>query len=182
MNATSRGTIEEFGTEAADLYWMCFVLTGRQDQSIEITADVVAQDYPSGFFSEWKQGWSRRTVLARAIEAIRHELVESARRTEIERDEETGALSALSASEEITKADIEEALRGIDPFPRAALVLLVFEGIPIADAITLLDADAALIRKAQGVGLRGFTANIVPKKGLPAPTGSPETIKGSITC
>jgi hypothetical protein len=182
MNAVNRRTIVDLRTEAVDLYWVCFVLSGHQHLSIEIAADVVAQDYPNGFFSEWMHGWSRRTVLAKALEAIRQELAESARRTELARDEELSALPALSANEEITKTDIEEALFGIDLFPRAALVLLVFEKIRIADAIALLDADAALIRKAQVIGLRRFTNNIVRKKGLPTTIGNPETIKGSIAC
>jgi len=106
-------------------------------------------------------------VLAKALEAIRQEPAESARRTELARDEELSALPALSANEEITKTDIEEALFGIDLFPRAALILLVFEKIRMVDAIALLDADAALIRKAQVIGLRRFANIVAPKKALP---------------
>jgi hypothetical protein len=167
MKAVNRRTIEDLRTEAVDLYWVCFVLTGHQHLSIEIAADVVAQDYPNRFFSERMQGWSRRSALAKALEAIRQELTESARRTDIARDEETSALPALSVNEEISKTDIEEALFGIDLFPRAALVLLVFEKIRIADAITLLDADAALIRKAQVIGLRRFYKQYRPKEWAP---------------
>ena len=182
MNAVNRRTIVDLRTEVADLYWVCFVLSGLQQLSIEIAADVAAQDYPTGFFSEWMHGRSRRIALARALEAIRQELAESARRTDLARDEELSALPALSVNEDITKIDIEEALFDIDLFPRAALVLLVFEKIPIADAINLLDADAALVRKAQIIGLRRFTNNILRKKGLPTTIGNPETNKGSIAC
>jgi hypothetical protein len=38
--------------------------------------------------------------------------------------------------------------------------LLIFEGIPMADATTLFGADPALIRKAQAIGLRELTANL----------------------
>ena len=51
------------------------------------------------------------------------------------------------------KAHIEEALLAIDAFPRAAVILLIFESVPLADAATLLDADASLIRKAQAIGV-----------------------------
>jgi hypothetical protein len=103
MNAVNRRTIEDLRTEAADLYWVCFVLSGLQQLSIEIAADVVAQDYPNGFFSEWMHGWSRRIALAKALEAIRQELAESARRTGLARGEELSALPALSVSEGISR-------------------------------------------------------------------------------
>jgi hypothetical protein len=48
----------------------------------------------------------------------------------------------------------------------------VFESIGIADAAILLDADAALIRKAQAIGLRELTANLADKN-------SPEDQRGN---
>ncbi|HXJ43924.1 MAG TPA: hypothetical protein VNH18_31855 [Bryobacteraceae bacterium] len=182
MNATNRQTIEDLTTGAVDLYWACFVLTGQQHLSIEITADVVAQDYSDGFFGEWMRGWSRRIVLARALDAIRHDLAESARRTEIATDEEPCALPVPTINEDFTKTDIEEALFDVDLFPRAALALLVFEQMQIADVITLLGADAALIRKAQVIGLRRFTSHIVRKKWLPTTIGNQQSTRGSIAC
>ena len=74
-----------------------------------------------------------------------------------------------SLSPDTTKADLEKALLAIDPFPRAALLLLVFEGIRMADAAALLDADPALIRKAQAIGLRELTANLAGKPATEAP-------------
>lgn len=169
-------------TEAVDLYRVCFVLTGQQDLSMEIAADGVAQDYRNRLSGDWTRGSSRKVVLAKALKAVGQELVESARRTEIARDEEPSLRRALAANEDITTTDIEEALFDIDLFPRAVLVLLVFEKIGIADAATMLDADAALIRKAQVIGLRGFTENVVIKKGFPLPVDTPETIRGLIPC
>ena len=68
-----------------------------------------------------------------------------------------------SLSPDTTQADLQEALLSIDLFPRAALLLLVFEGIRMADAVILLDADPALIRKAQAIGLHELTANLADK-------------------
>lgn len=169
-------------TGAVDLYRVCFILTGQQDLSMEIAADGVTEDYRNGLSREWMRGCSRKVVLAKALKAVRQELVESARRTEIARDEEPNLLRALAANEDITTTDIEEALFDIDLFPRAVLVLLVFEKIGIADAVTMLEADAGLIRKAQVIGLRGFTENVVLKKRAPSSVDTPETIKGLISC
>jgi len=60
----------------------------------------------------------------------------------------------------------------IDLFPRAAFLLLVFEGIRMADAAILLAADPALIRKAQTIGLQELTANLADKN-------SPENQRGN---
>jgi DNA-directed RNA polymerase specialized sigma24 family protein len=45
------------------------------------------------------------------------------------------------------------------------VILLVLEGVPIADAATLLDADVSLVKKAQAIGLRELTAKLGQKSG-----------------
>jgi DNA-directed RNA polymerase specialized sigma24 family protein len=158
---TSKNT-EGIRSLAADLYGLAFLLTGRQDISIDIAADtVVSEDDASPFFTEWMRGWQRRLVIGRALTAIHDELADSARRTQLARVNGSAAPRPnWSLGPDVTKADLQQALLAIDPFPRAALLLLVFEGIRMADAATLLDADPALIRKAQAIGLRELTANL----------------------
>jgi hypothetical protein len=169
MIETARNT-EDITKDAADLWWLAFLLTGRQDLSIEIASDaaVSAADYASPFFADWMRGWQRRLVIGRALTAIHDELTESARLTQIARVHGlAGGSAALkrnwSLSPDTTQADLQEALLSIDLFPRAALLLLVFEGIRMADAVILLDADPALIRKAQAIGLHELTANLADK-------------------
>src|SRR5580658_4080331 len=124
----------------ADLYWLAFLLTGHEDLSIEIAADTaVSGDYASPFFSDWMRGWQRRLVIGRALTAIHDELADSARRTQLARGTSFARGSAApqrkwSLSPDTTKADLEQALLAIDLFPRAALLLLGFEGIRMADA------------------------------------------------
>ena len=156
---------EGIGRDAADLYWLAFLLTERQDISIDIAAETaVSADDASAFFADWMRGWQRRLVIGRALTASRDELDDSARRTRLAHGTvwPTGSTPPRNwaLSPDTTKADLEKALLAIDPFPRAALLLLVFEGIRMADAATLLDADPALIRKAQAIGLRELTANL----------------------
>jgi DNA-directed RNA polymerase specialized sigma24 family protein len=178
MIETAINTIntEDIRKGAADLYWLAFLLTGRQDLSVEIASDTaVSADYSSPFFSDWMRGWQRRLVIGRALTAIHDELADSARRTQLARVHGLGGglargsaalQSNWSVSPDMARADLEEALLSIDLFPRAALLLLVFEGIRMADAATLLNADPTLIRKAQAIGLRELTANLA---GKPAP-------------
>lgn len=158
--------VDDIRKGAADLYWLAFLLTERQDLSIEIAADtVVSRDDASSFFPDWMRGWHRRLVIGRALTEIHEELKDSARRTQLARANSSSWGSAAaprnwSLSPDTTKADLQRALLSIDPFPRAALLLLVFEGIRLADAAVLLDADPVLIRKAQAIGLRELAANL----------------------
>lgn len=152
---------EDIKKTADDLYWLAFLLTGRRDTSIDIAADAAAsEDYANPFFEDWMQGWQRRLVIANALTAIHDDLADSARRTEGARAGSSRMPRNWSLSPDTTKADLERALLAIDLFPRAALLLLVFEGLRIADAATLLDADADLLKKAQAIGLRELTTNL----------------------
>ena len=47
----------------------------------------------------------------------------------------------------------------------AALLLSVFEGVPIEDAAVLLDADPALVKKARTIGLGELTRNLARMQG-----------------
>jgi DNA-directed RNA polymerase specialized sigma24 family protein len=73
-----------------------------------------------------------------------------------------------------TKTQIEQALLAVDLFPRAAVLLSIFEGMSIADAATILDADVTLVRKAQAIGLRELTNNLAgmrTRRALALPQG-----------
>jgi hypothetical protein len=165
---------EDIRTDATDLYWLAFLLTERHDLSIDIAADTaVSGDYPSPFLAEWMRGWQRQLVMGRALTTIHDELADSARRTQLARVNGSAPPPRnWSLSPDTTKADLQQALLSIDLFPRAALLLLVFEGIRMADAATLLDADSTLIRKAQAIGLRELTATL-------ADNNSPEDQRGN---
>src|SRR5262249_27616866 len=64
-----------------------------------------------------------------------------------------------------TKADLERALLGIDVFPRAVVLLLVFEKTPLNDAVILLDSNPDLVRTGLAIGVRDLTSNIARKQG-----------------
>jgi DNA-directed RNA polymerase specialized sigma24 family protein len=155
---------EDFKRDAADLYWLAFLLTGRRDASIDIAADAaVSEDFPNSFFADWMSDWRRRLVIGQALTAIRDELADSARRTKRAHVDATATSQRdWSSGPVVTKADLERALLAIDIFPRAALLLLVFEGMRIADVATLLEADPDLVKKAQVIALHELTATLAP--------------------
>jgi hypothetical protein len=160
---------ENMKRDAADLYLLAFLLTGRRDVSIDIAADAaLSEDHPNSFFADWMRDWRRRLVIGKALTAIRDELADSARRTRRARVKVAAAWQRDRWTRPVvTKTDLERALLAIDVFPRAALLLLVFERMRIADAATLLNADPALVKKAQVIGLHELTASLAPTRFRP---------------
>jgi DNA-directed RNA polymerase specialized sigma24 family protein len=152
--------------DAVDLYWLAFLLTGQREIGIDIAADAAAsEDDANPFFADWMRGWQRRIVIGKAMTAIHDEFAHSAGRTERARFNGSSMPARnWSLSPDTTMDDLERALLAIDLFPRAALLLLIFEGVRIADAARLLDAKPELLKKAQAIGLRELTANLAATK------------------
>jgi len=64
-----------------------------------------------------------------------------------------------------TKSDLEGALLPIDLFPRAAVLLLVFERVPLKDAAILLDSKVDLVKNAMAAGVHDLTINLAKMQG-----------------
>jgi len=160
-------TLAQTDHDAAGLHWLAFLLTGRRGLSIDIAAEIAAsEDDSRPFFSTWMLAWSRRLVISRALAAIREELAASARRMKLKRVNEAALPSRdWSLDRGTTKGGIENALLAIDVFPRAALLLSVFERVSIDDAAVLMDADPKLVSKARTIGLRELTNTLARMQG-----------------
>jgi hypothetical protein len=157
-------TLEQAMQGAADLHWLATLLTGCSEIAIDVTRQAIAIG-----------AGTRRLVIAKALTAVREDLAASARRTGLRRTDRS-ALPARSwaLAEDTTKSDLERALLSIDMFPRAAVLLLVFEAVPLKDAAILLAAHPDLVRKAQVAGVRKLTINLARMQGWKSPaTTSP---------
>jgi hypothetical protein len=162
--------IEQLKNRVVDLYWLAFLLTGRREVSVDIaTETIAAKDAANPFFSHWIVEWSRKLVIARALEAIGDELSASARCTDLKvvNKPELPARD-WSLDPGTTKVELEKALLAIDVFPRAALLLLVFEGLALDDVTVLLNEGPALVRKAQAIALAELTRNLATMQGWQA--------------
>lgn len=161
--------------DVTSLYWLAFLLTGARDISIDVAADAaLSQAAVNPFFATWIRAWTRKIVIAKAVSAIRDELRASVHRTELARVPGPAPLQKWSLPASTTKTQIEQALLAVDLFPRAAVLLSIFEGMSIADAATILDADVTLVRKAQAIGLRELTNNLAgtrTRRALALPQG-----------
>ncbi len=161
ITAEAAKLTEDIKKDAADLYWLAYLLTGNCDVSIGIAADSAVFDDPKDpFFTDWMGAWRRRLAIAKALNTIHDKLADSKSRTEQAHFHGSAMPRNWLPNPDVTKADIEKALLAIDVFPRAALLLLVFEGIPMPDVATLLSADAALLKKAQAIGASELAVNL----------------------
>jgi DNA-directed RNA polymerase specialized sigma24 family protein len=145
-----------------DFFWLIRLLTASRARACDLTVESSALEGDAGaYFSTWMRAWSRRVAIAKALAVIRHDLKASARRTKSMRFTEAPVLAPeWTLHPDTAKTDLERALLSIDVFPRAALLLSVFEETAIPDAAVLLDANPELVKKAQAVGLRQLTSNL----------------------
>ena len=158
-----------------DLHWLAFLLTGRRDQSIDLAVETVNEfQTAQPFFTAWMEAWSRRVVIAKALTGIREQLAASVRRTEFRRFHGP-ALPPRDwrIGQGTTKSELEAALLAIDHFPRAALVLSIFEGVPAPDCAVILDASPNLVKKALTIGLLELTSNLASAQGRKSKTAHP---------
>ena len=149
------------------IYWLAYLLTGQREPSLDVALEAIdLSDDANPFFSTWMLAWSRRLVIAKALPVIRDELAASARRTASMRDTKpTLPQPGWALDRRTTKIQLDRALLAIDPFPRCALLLSIFEGMALEDAAILLDVDQRLVRKGQIAGLRELTRNLAKMQG-----------------
>lgn len=154
-------SLNRINRQAADLYWLAFLLTGQRETSVDATAEALDSAGANPFFSAWMLAWARKVVIAKALGAIRQELAASALRIASARGRNTPCVQRnWSPADGATKAELERALLAIDAFPRCVLLLSLFEGLSVDDATVLLDVDRELIRKAQAFALQELTQNL----------------------
>ncbi len=152
---------------AASLYSIAFLLTGRSELSLEITMEVLdSEDDPELLLSSQALAGLRRTVIEKALAAIRGELALSERQTvSLPFAEACLPPSTWSLDPNTTKLQIESALLAIDVFPRCALLLTVFEGLNLQEASALLGSNGDSTLKGRMAGLWNFTYHLARMQG-----------------
>lgn len=166
MNRESN-LIETFEKNSSELYWLAFLLTGNTDRGVQ------AFDRALGFaegenpvFVRFMSAWARKLVIVEALGTIKKELQLSMQRTaRVAGDEKLTDKPAWKQRPAITRNDFEEAVLAIDPFPRCAMLLTIFEGVSIQAASILLHADEALTAAAQRIGIVQLTSVLAGNPG-----------------
>lgn len=134
------------------LYWLAFILTGCQDISIRVTAEVVS----SG------SGNLRRAVIIQSIAAQASQLRAACARyrRQARFDCELKLSTGLDAMPDFF--EVRDALLAIDLFPRHALLLTFFEGFSVRDAASYLGSNEQSIRDARSDGVLALSRNMMP--------------------
>ena len=145
--------------QAAQLYWLAFLLTGDRARSVEAAVEALnTDDAANPFFGDWMVVWAKKLVIARALSAVSVEMRASVLRTERRRfdysnEMESVPLSAWNPASDAPSHQLQDALLAIDLFPRCALLLMVFEKLSADDTVILLNADKDLVMTAKLIGL-----------------------------
>ena len=138
------------------LYWLAFILTGSEDISVNVTAEVLSS----------ASGNLRRAVSFGRLPLRKPNC--DGRATAIGCKPITTVSSELRAGLDALPDffEVRDALLAIDLFPRYALLLTVFEGFSVRDAARCLDSNEQSIRDARSDGLLALARNMTPDTSL----------------
>lgn len=148
-----------FRDNMAELYWLAYLLTGDRERSVQAYTGALNSEEPAPALQRFMSAWARRLVIVAALGTIRRQLRESELRT---RPATSGELAGLARSSSVdrtgfTKQELEEALLALDVFVRCAVILTVFERLPVTEVAALLGADENTVKSAQARGVTEMT-------------------------
>ena len=155
-------TVEDVYGSASNLYWIAFLLTARTELSFNVIMEVLDSENGLELISSPQTfPHLRRGVVTRALTAIREEITASAQQTALQPSDRTVLpVASWSIGPNITQAQLEEAILDIDVFSRCALLLTVFEGLPVDDVAELLHISCEMIHCGREGGLWELTRNL----------------------
>jgi hypothetical protein len=153
--------MEVFEENSSELYSLAFLLTGNADGGVEaFNRALELEDTENTTFGEFMSAWARKLITVEALETIKQELQISKDKMARTPEDETTSGAKWKRRAYISREEFEEAVIAIDPFPRCAMLLTIFEGMSIQAASTLLNADKKLTRKAQRIGIVELTRHL----------------------
>jgi DNA-directed RNA polymerase specialized sigma24 family protein len=150
-----------------DLYWLAYLLTGDRERSAQAVIEALEMpDAANPFFAGWMSTWSRKIFIAKVLGYVIPESSVADLRARHKRlQAEVRRTGARRMDPAAGKAELERALLAIDPLPRRALLLNVFEKLAIEDIGILLNADRETVKTASAIGLIELARNLAgPRK------------------
>ncbi len=147
-----------FKDKMSELYSLAYLLTGDQERSLQAYTGALNTEVHAPALQRFMLSWARKLIIMAAIGTIRRQLSESMQRTRAasglaSRDELNGLARLASADlTSLKRSDVEEVLLGMDVFQRCAMILTIFEGLPVKEVADLLGADAGTVKAAVARG------------------------------
>jgi DNA-directed RNA polymerase specialized sigma24 family protein len=153
----------------SELLSLAFLLTGDADVSVAAVAEM---RNGGGFFDDWMEAWARRVAVSKALSGVHSQLAASIARTRQAARRDAADRSCLSsppgADRGVTEAQLRDALFALDLFPRCALVLAVYEGMPFADVAVLLGVEEKFLMTVLAVSARELARNLALESSVAA--------------
>ena len=145
-----------------DLYWLGYLLTGDRERSVQAVIETLEMpDAANPFFENWMVTWSRKIFIAKVLGYVAPETSASELRTRLRRmQSETERRFNRKIDPAAGKPELERALLAIEPLPRCALLLSVFEKLAVADIGILLNVDRESVKTATAIGLIELARNL----------------------
>jgi hypothetical protein len=145
-----------------DLYWLGYLLTEDRERSVDAVIETLQMpDRANPCFEAWMVKWSRKIFIAKVLGGVTHKT--SARELRIRLRRLQSGTERSSSRRPVTagsKGELEAALLRIEPLPRRALLLNVFEKLAIEDIGILLNLDRESVKTATAIGLIELTRNL----------------------
>ena len=153
---------EKPASQVFDLYWLGYLLTGDRERSVQAVIETIEMpDAANPFFESWMATWARKICIAKVIGYVTPNMSAPELRNRLRRlQAEAGRSSKSGIDPAAGKAELERALMAIDPFPRCALLLSVFERLATEDIGIMLNADRESVKTATAIGLIELTRNL----------------------
>jgi DNA-directed RNA polymerase specialized sigma24 family protein len=155
-----------FRDHMSELYSLAYLLTGDKERSVEAYTGALNAEVHPPALQRFMLSWARKLVIVEAVGTIRRQLSESMSRARVAfgsatRDELAGLARLASADlSGLKRSEVEEVLLGMDVFQRCAVILTLFEGLPIKEVADLLGADVGTVKNAQARGAVELTWRI----------------------
>jgi hypothetical protein len=145
-----------------DLYWLGYLLTGDRERSVQAVIETLeVPEVANQFFEGWMVRWSRKIFLAKVLGYVAPQTCASQLRTRLRRLQ---SITPLRFHRRIDpaggKRELERALLAIEPLPRCALLLSVFEKLSLEDVGILLNVDRQSVKTATAIGLIELARNL----------------------
>jgi hypothetical protein len=149
-----------------ELYWLGYLLTGERERSVQAVIETLeVPDAANPFFESWMIKWSRKIFIAKVLGFVTAKTNASELRNRLRRlQAEVGRSRIRGIDKAAGKAELERALLAIETFPRCALLLSVFERLPIGDVAILLNSDRESVKTATAIGLIELARNLAADK------------------
>jgi len=155
-----------FRDKMSELYSLAYLLTGDKERSVQAYTGALNAEVHPPALQRFMISWARKLVIVAADGTIRGQFSAAMLRARTafgaaSKDELAGVARLASADlSRLQRSEVEAVLLAMDVFQRCAMILTIFEGLPVKEVADLLGADAGTVKTAVARGSVELTRKI----------------------